>query len=98
MAFLPLFVIQIVIMMFIGTGSVASGITQEYDDGMVDYQRLSPMSPLSKIVGYLFGLSIREWFLFGLTAIFTGLIVIRGEIPLEVVWKVYSVFFLSIIF
>ncbi len=96
-AFLPLFVIQIVIMMFIGTGSVASGITQEYDDGMVDYQRLSPMSPLSKIVGYLFGLSIREWFLFGLTAIFTGFIVIRGEIPLEVVWKVYSVFFLSII-
>jgi len=95
--FLPLFVIQVLIMMFIGTGSVANGIIQEYDDGMIDYQRLSPMSPMAKIVGYLFGLPIREWFLFGVTSIFIGIIVYYGKIPWSSIWRVYSVFFLSII-
>ena len=64
-AFLPVFLIQVIIIMFLGTGAVASGITQEFEDGMVEYQRLSPMSPMAKIVGYLFGLPIREWFLLG---------------------------------
>lgn len=96
-AFLPVFMIQVIIMMFLGTGSVASGITQEYEDGMVEYQRLSPMSPMAKIVGYLFGLPIREWFLFVVTSFFIGIIVVNGEVPMESVWRVYSVFFLSII-
>lgn len=96
-AFLPVFLIQVVLMMFLGTGSVASGITQEYEDGMVDYQRLTPMSPMAKIVGYLFGLPIREWFLFVVTSFLVGIIVVRGKIPLESVWEVYSVFFLSIL-
>jgi len=95
--FLPLFVIQVIIMMFAGTGSVASGITQEYDDGMVEYQRLSPMSPMAKIIGYLFGLPIREWFLFTVTSIIMAIIVNYGQIPWDSVWRVYSIFFLSII-
>jgi len=96
-AFLPMFLIQVVLMMFIGTGAVASGITQEYEDGMVEYHRLTPMSPMAKIVGYLFGLPIREWFLFLVTSVFIGIIVVRGEVPMISIWKVYSVFFLSII-
>jgi len=96
-AFLPVFLIQVIIMMFLGTGSVASGITQEYEDGMVEYQRLTPMSPMAKIVGYLFGLPIREWFLFLVTSLFIGIIVVKGEVPMDSVWRVYSVFFLSII-
>ena len=96
-AFLPVFMIQVVLMMFMGTGAVASGITQEYEDGMVEYQRLTPMSPLAKILGYLFGLPIREWFLFFVSSIFIGIIVVKGKVPMESVFKVYSVFFLSII-
>jgi hypothetical protein len=96
-AFLPMFLIQVIIMMFLGTGSVASGITQEYEDGMVDYQRLTPMSPMAKILGYLFGLPIREWFLFAVTSVLIGIIVVKGQVPMESVWRVYSVFFLSII-
>lgn len=96
-AFLPMFLIQVIIMMFLGTGSVASGITQEYEDGMVDYQRLTPMSPMAKILGYLFGLPIREWFLFAVTSVFIGIIVVKGQVPMESVWRVYSVFFVSII-
>jgi hypothetical protein len=64
---------------------------------MVDYQRLTPMSPMAKILGYLFGLPIREWFLFAVTSIFIGIIVVKGQVPMESVWRVYSVFFLSII-
>lgn len=94
--FLPIFLIQVLIMMFMGTGAVGNGITQEYEDGMVDYQRLTPMSPLAKIFGYLFGLPVREWFLLGVTSIAIGIIVKNGNIPLESVWRVYSVFFLSI--
>ncbi len=74
-AFLPMFLIQVVLMMFIGTGSVTAGISQEYEDGMVDYHRLTPMTPMAKIVGYLFGLPIREWFLFAVTSVFIGIIV-----------------------
>ncbi len=96
-AFLPMFLIQVIIMMFLGTGSVASGITQEYEDGMVEYQRLTPMSPMAKILGYLFGLPIREWFLFAVTSVLIGIIVVKGEVPMESVWRVYSVFFLSVI-
>lgn len=96
-AFLPVFLIQVIIMMFLGTGAVASGITQEFEDGMVEYQRLSPMSPMAKIVGYLFGLPIREWFLLGVTSLFIGYIVMKGRVPLDSVWHLYSVFFLSII-
>jgi len=94
--FLPIFLIQVIIMMFMGTGAVAGGISQEYEDGMVDYQRLTPMSPLAKILGYLFGLPIREWFLLGVTSIAIAIIVKGGNIPIESVWRVYSVLFLSI--
>ncbi len=96
-AFLPMFLIQVVIIMFIGTGSVTSGITQEYEDEMVDYHRLTPMTPMAKIVGYVFGLPIREWFLFGVTSVFVGIIVVKGEVPMSSVWPVYSIFFLSIL-
>lgn len=95
--FFPIFVIQLLIMMFFGTGAVAGGISQEYEDGMVEYQQLTPMSPMAKIVGYLFGLPIREWFLFGVTSIAMAMAVVKGNVDLNSVWKVYSVFILSIL-
>ena len=96
-AFFPVFAIQVLIMMFFGTGAVAGGITQEYEDGMVEYQRLTPMSPMAKIVGYLIGLPIREWFLLGVTSLAVLVVVVKGEIPWESVWRVYSIFVLSVL-
>lgn len=46
MALLPLLVIQGVILFVLGTGQVAGGMTAEADEGMVDYQRLTPMRPV----------------------------------------------------
>ena len=80
-----------------GTGSVAGGISREAADGMVDYQRLTPMTPLSKIVGYLFGLPIREYVLFATTLPFTIYCIFVGNIPLGVVAEVYGMLFTSAI-
>ena len=46
-AFYPILFFQMVILLFMGTGSVAGGISRESADGMIDYQRLTPMTPLA---------------------------------------------------
>ena len=92
-AIIPILVLQGALLMLKGTFSVAAGITQEATEGVWDYQRLSPMTPLAKIVGYLFGLPIREYILVGLLFPFVIFATIKGEIPLASVLRVYSVFF-----
>ena len=95
--FIPLLVIQGLILFLSGTGQVAGGMTAEGDEGVVDYQRLAPMSPLAKTLGYLFGLPVREYVLFLATVPFTAWCVWRGQIPLGVVGQLYGVFFSSVI-
>ena len=96
-ACIPVLFIQMLILLFMGTGSVASGISREAADGMVDYQRLTPMTPLSKIVGYLFGLPVREYVLFATTLPFTIYCIVVGNIPMGVVAEVYGMLFTSAI-
>ncbi|MFO7725244.1 MAG: hypothetical protein R6V45_06805 [Oceanipulchritudo sp.] len=80
-ALLPLIIIQGVILLFMGTGSVASGITREKVDKVLDYQRLTPLPVHRKIIGYLFGLPVREYVLFLITLPFAGFILLVGNIP-----------------
>ncbi|MGB0416381.1 MAG: hypothetical protein ACPGKS_05995 [Coraliomargarita sp.] len=84
-------VIQCALLMFKGSFNMAAGITREGIEGILDYQRLSPMSPLSKALGYLFGLPVQEWVLFTLTLPFLGYIYVAGSLPLVTVAKVYAV-------
>ena len=63
-AIIPLLVLQDILLFILGTAQVAGGMTAERDEGVIDYQRLIPMSPLSKVVGYLFGLPVREYVAF----------------------------------
>ena len=97
MTFLPIFGIQAFILMFMGTGSVAWGITMEKERGLIDLQRMTPMSPVSKIVGYLFGLPVREYYMFLVTLPFTILAVIMGGLPIINVLQLYLVFFTSVV-
>lgn len=93
---LPIIIIQGVILMLLGTGSVASGLSLEREKGLLDYLRMTPMSPTAKILGYLFGLPIREYFLFALTLPFLGFAIVVGEIsPLKML-NFYVVFFSSV--
>ena len=90
-AFVAIIVVQCALLMFKGSFNMAAGITREGVEGMLDYQRLSPMSPLSKALGYLFGLPIQEWALFTLTLPFLGYILYAGDIPLFTIGRVYAV-------
>ena len=96
-AFLPLLIVQAIIVMFAGTGGVGAGILQEVEEGMIEYQRLTPLSPLAKVLGYLFGLPARQYVSFAVTAIFSALSILVGKIPFTAWGSVYLVFFTSAI-
>lgn len=79
-AIIPLLVLQGIILFILGTAQVAGGMVAERDEGVIDYQRLIPMSPLAKVLGYIFGLPVREWVLFLVTLPFTAWSLWRGEV------------------
>ena len=82
--------IQAFLLMLIGTGAVASGIMLEGADGGIEYQRLTPLSPLTKIAGYLFGLPVREYCLFLVTLPFTVIGAVSGEVPIGLLLSLYA--------
>lgn len=92
-----LIVIQGLILMIKGTGAVSAGLIQDKLDETLDYQRLTPMSPLRSLVGYLFGLPVQEYAMFALTLPYLAFIVIAGEIPLATVGSVYLAFFTCVV-
>jgi len=94
--FVPIMWIQSIILMLLGTGSVASGLSIEREDGTLDYLRLTPMRPLPKILGYLFGLPVREYLMFLTTLPFTLFCVIKGGISILSVLQLYLVFITSV--
>ncbi|MEM1097783.1 MAG: hypothetical protein AAGH92_03230 [Planctomycetota bacterium] len=93
---LPLMVIQGIALMGLGTAALASGIARERDRELLDYQRMTPMSPTAKILGYLFGLPSREYLLFALTLPFLAFALYQADVPLWKIAKYYVVFFSSV--
>ena len=96
-AFTFLLALQGFYLMFLGTGRVASITAEERESGLLDYQRMTPMNPLSKIAGYIFGIPAREYYLFFFTLPFLGHAILVGKLPLANVIQLYSVFFCSVI-
>jgi hypothetical protein len=92
---IPLLVIQGLILFALGTAQVAGGMTAERDEGVIDYQRLLPLSPLTKVVGYLFGLPVREYLMVLVTLPFTGWCLWRGQVAWQVWLPLYVAFFSS---
>lgn len=90
---IPLLVLQGFILFIIGTAQVSGGITAERDEGVIDYQRLIPMSPLSKVLGYLFGLPVREYAMFLATLPFTAWALWRGQVA----WNAWLPLYLVVI-
>ena len=88
---IPLLILQGVILFVLGTAQVAGGMTAERDEGVIDYQRLIPMSPLSKVLGYLFGLPVREYIVFFATIPFTAWSLWRGAVSWNVWVPLYAV-------
>ena len=96
-AFTYLLGFQGFLLMFLGTGRVASVTAEEKETGLLDYQRMTPMNPFFKISGYLFGLPAREYFMFFLTLPFLFHCVLVGQLPWLNVLHLYAVFFCSVI-
>lgn len=94
-AFVPLLIYQVIILAVFGTAAIGGGILRESEEGMIEYQRLTPLSPLAKVFGYLFGLPIRQYVAFGITAIFSAFSIIVGRIPFEAWGSIYLVLFTS---
>tara|TARA_B100001057_G_scaffold77240_1_gene72061 strand:- start:9131 stop:10768 length:1638 start_codon:yes stop_codon:yes gene_type:complete len=95
-AFTFLLSLQGFYLMFLGTGRVAAISAEEKESGLMDYQRMTPMNPFSKIVGYLFGLPAREYYMFALTLPFLLHCIIVGELAFENIVHLYFVFFSSV--
>ena len=96
-AIAPLGILQWIILMLSATGRITSGIIHERVTDTIEYTRLTPLSPLTKVIGYLFGLPVREYLILLMTMPFMIFLLIVGEIPLSVVIPVYLVFFSSAI-
>ena len=88
---IPLLVVQALILFVLGTAQVAGGMTAERDEGVIDYQRLIPMSPLAKVLGYLFGLPVREYVMVGVTLPFTAWCLWRGQVAWRIWLPLYAV-------
>jgi hypothetical protein len=95
---IPLLVIQGLILLLKGTGRTAAGLIQDKIDQTLDYQRLTPLPPLKNVIGYLFGLPLLEYAMFALTLPHLAFIVIKGNIPLLTVLTVYVSFFVCAVF
>lgn len=87
--------LQIFILNFVGTGEVASGMAKESIDGVLTYQRLTPLSPATKIIGYLTGLPIRQFYHFLVTLPAAFLVIRSGHIPVDVWAPIYIVMLTS---
>jgi hypothetical protein len=91
----PLLIFQCVILFIFGTAQAAGGMTAERDEGVIDYQRLIPMAPLSKVLGFLFGLPVREYASVLVTLPFSGWALWRGEVSWHVWLPLYATIFTS---
>ena len=89
--FLPVFFVQAFILLFIGTGTVAGNFAEEKESGLIDYHRMTPMSPAAKIIGFLLGLPCREYLMAIVTLPFTLITVFGGKLPLPKVLLVYAI-------
>ncbi|MFZ9941357.1 MAG: hypothetical protein ACO3F7_04315, partial [Luteolibacter sp.] len=90
-AIIPLFVFQALILFVLGTAQTSGGMITERDEGVIDYQRLIPMTPLSKVLGYLFGLPVREYVMFLCTLPFTAWAMWSGGIECRVWLPLYLI-------
>lgn len=89
-AVIPLIIFQAFLLFVLGTAQASGGMISEADEGVIDYQRLLPLRPATKVFGFLFGLPVREWVLFLVPMPFTIWGFWKGQVPLHVFTSIYG--------
>lgn len=78
---IPLIIVQLLFLFVLGTAQACGGMTAERDEGVIDYQRLLPMTPAAKVVGFLFGLPVREYIMALSIVPFVAWGIWKGRVP-----------------
>ena len=70
--------LQAVILAIMGASQVGSAVGAARASGILDFHRVSPLSPAELVLGFFFGAPIREYLLFACTLPFSILCVAMG--------------------
>ncbi len=89
LAWIYILALQGVLWIMKGTFSVAVGIAREGAEGLTDAQRLTPLPPAYKVLGYLFGLPILETVLVASLLPWSIVSMALAKIPLLIAFRVY---------
>ena len=77
-AFGALLALQAVILIVMGASQVGSSVSAARASGILDFHRVSPLTPGELTIGFFFGAPIREYVLFACTLPFAALCLAFG--------------------
>jgi hypothetical protein len=81
-AYSALLGLQSIILAIMGASQIAAAVGGARESGILDFHRVSPLSPLSVTLGFFFGAPIREYALFAITLPFSLLCVWFGSLTI----------------
>jgi hypothetical protein len=101
-----LMTLQAIILPLMGAGQVGTSIANARASGILDFHRVSPLTPIELTLGFFFGAPVREYILFACTLPFAAIFLAKGEISalgflqlmillLATAWVLHSVALLS---
>ncbi len=74
-----LMILQSVMLGVMGASQVAASVGKARESGILDFHRVTPMSPFSLALGFFFGAPIREYLMFAVTLPFSMVCVFMGR-------------------
>ncbi|MDX2035216.1 MAG: hypothetical protein SFX72_01095 [Isosphaeraceae bacterium] len=80
MVFSLTMIFQAILLAVIGATQIGSSVGAARESGIIDYHRVSPLSPLSLVLGFFFGAPVREYAMYAMT-LPLALICIFNEAP-----------------
>ncbi len=78
-----LLTLQTIILALMGAGRVGASISNARASGILDFHRVSPLTPTELTLGFFFGAPIREYLLFACTLPFSAIFLAKGVISLH---------------
>ena len=87
-------VMQAIILVIIGSSQVGTTVSATRESGILDFHRISPLSPWSLMLGFFFGAPVLQYVLFAITVPMSLLCVVFGGVPPSTALELTLVLFL----